>query len=484
MAEHGITDKGFVIKRLDEIESDINSSLKEGWGIDVTVEPQSLIGVLVTAFSDKIAELWELVQDAYFAMYTSTAEGENLDNAMQYAGVMRLKKARSIYSLKCTGADGTSIPYGALVKSTTQPVKQLQCAKTQSISRSNFREISLYCLETSGTFTITLNGVTSAVSVSSGNEKSVLESLSAKINVNNISKSIEQEDTSGKWMLKLTDKYGNSDNEIALSSNISVSSCCSNLNFETLEYGNIVLPNGTVTEISTMIDGWKSCTNDKKSISGRLDETDIEARQSYIKRIALRSENMLSSIASALFNDVQGVDYVACYENDSDQTDESGRPPHSVEVIVSGGSEGEIANKIWSKKPVGIATYGNVKNLITDEYRNTHEICFSRPTLLYVWFQISISAVEGSSIVSNYSEIIKQSVLDNLSCGIGKKIIAQKLIAPIYDSISGIDYVEVKCYSSESLISSFPACNLDSVIVSARQMPEISDERIKVILVE
>lgn len=485
MAEHGITDKGFVIKRLDEIESDINNRLKEGWGIDVTIEPQSLVGTLITAFSDKIAELWELAQDEYFAMYPSTAEGENLDNSMQYAGVMRLKKARTVYPLKCTGADGTEIPYGALVKSTTQPVKQLQCAKAQSISRSNFRGISLYCLETSGTFTVSLNGVTSSViAESSSDTKSVLEALSEKIAASNISKAIEQEADTERWVLKLTDTYGNSDNEIALSSNISVSSCSSNITFETLDYGEITLPTGSVTEISTMIDGWTSCTNDKDPVSGRLDETDVEARQSYIRRIALRSENMLSSISSALYNDVQGVEYVACYENDTDETDSDGRPPHSIEVIVSGGGEGDVANKIWSKKPVGIATYGNVKTVINDEYKNSHEICFSRPAPLYIWFKVSISPLSGKSVVSNYAEIIKQAVVENISCEIGENIIAQKLVAPIYNSISDIDYVEIKCYASEDPSQSSPSCTLDSVMVSARQIPDISDERIEVVLVE
>lgn len=483
MAEHGITEKGFVIKRLDEIESDINSRLKEGWGVDITIEPQSLIGTLVTSFSDKIAELWELVQDAYFAMYPSTAEGENLDNSMQYAGVMRLKKARTVYSLKCTGADGTEIPYGALVKSTTQPVKQLQCAKAQSISRSNFREISLYCLESLGTFSIALNGVTYSVTVDSSSTKDILESLSAKISASNISKSIELESDSERWTLKLTDTYGNSDNEIALSTNISVSSCSSNITFETLDYGEITLPTDSVTEISTMIDGWTSCTNDKEPVSGRLDETDAEARQSYIKRIALRSENMLTSIASALYNDVQGVEYVACYENDSDETDLDGRPPHSIEIIVSGGGEGDVANKIWSKKPVGIATFGNVKALINDEYKNTHEICFSRPSPLYIWFKVSITPITGKSVVSNYAEIIKQAVVENISCDIGENIIAQKLVAPIYNSISDIDYVEIKCYASENPSQSSPECTLDSVIVNARQIPSISDDRIEVVLV-
>lgn len=484
MGEYGVTEKGFVIKRLDEIRADINSSLKDGWGMDISMEPQSLIGTLVTSFADRIAELWEVAQDDYYAMYPSTAEGENLDNSMQYAGVMRLTRSRTVYSLKCTGSDGTEIPYGALVKSTTQPTKQLQCAKAQQISRSNFREISIYCLEASGTFTASVNGNTFSVTAADTDEKGVLEALSAKISVSTLSKEVAHDDENDRWLLVLKDSYGNSDNALSLSSNLSVASCSSDITFETLDYGDIVLPNGTVTVISTLIDGWTSCTNDKEPISGRLDETDVEARHSYIKRIALRSNNMLSSIASALYNDVKGVEYVAPYENDTDETDAAGRPPHSIEIIVSGGGDSAVANRIWSSKPAGIATYGNVKTLINDEYKNTHEICFSRPVPLYVWFRISISPLAGSTIVDNFDEIIRKSVMDSIECGIGENIIAQKLVSPIYSCISGIDYVEIKCYASENQSVVSPACTADSIIVSARQIPNISADRIEVVLSE
>lgn len=51
-------------------------------------------------------------------------------------------------------------------------------------------------------------------------------------------------------------------------------------------------------------------------------------------------------------------------------------------------------------------------------------------------------------------------------------------------TISGIDYVEIKCYASEDISQDTPECTLDSVIVSARQIPDLSDERIEVVLVE
>ena len=57
MAEYGVTAAGYVPKRADEIKDSINAKLKEGWGYDVSMNPQSMIQVLVIEISDEIAAL-------------------------------------------------------------------------------------------------------------------------------------------------------------------------------------------------------------------------------------------------------------------------------------------------------------------------------------------------------------------------------------------------------------------------------------------
>lgn len=70
MDEYGVTQKGFVRKRLDEVKNSVYGRLKEGWGYDITINPQSFLNVLVTGFSDEVAKLWEVAEDTYYAMYT------------------------------------------------------------------------------------------------------------------------------------------------------------------------------------------------------------------------------------------------------------------------------------------------------------------------------------------------------------------------------------------------------------------------------
>ena len=71
MAEvYGVTDKGFVLKRYDEILEEIQNDVSDVVGFDVSQNPQSLINAaLLVPFADKIASLWETAQDEYYAKY-------------------------------------------------------------------------------------------------------------------------------------------------------------------------------------------------------------------------------------------------------------------------------------------------------------------------------------------------------------------------------------------------------------------------------
>ncbi len=133
MPEYGITDKGFNIKRMDAIMDDIHTDLKEAWGVDTAVNAQSFLGAMIRTFSARIAELWETAQGVYYSQYPATAEGVNLDNAMQFGGVVRLDNRRTIYPVACTGDDGTDILYGTLIRSVTTPAKDFQCLLLQKI---------------------------------------------------------------------------------------------------------------------------------------------------------------------------------------------------------------------------------------------------------------------------------------------------------------------------------------------------------------
>ncbi len=128
MSEYGVTEKGFVLKRMDTILEEIHTELTEGFGFDTRLQRSSFLDVLVTTFAGQIADLWETAQDSYYAKYPSTASGINLDNAVQYGGIRRAARRRTIYPLHCTGEDGAVVPEGALVAADTSPEVRLLAA--------------------------------------------------------------------------------------------------------------------------------------------------------------------------------------------------------------------------------------------------------------------------------------------------------------------------------------------------------------------
>ena len=88
MQDYGVTDKGFVLKRMDTILEQIHADLSEGFGFDTRLTGASFLNTLIMTFAGQVADLWEIAQDTYYSKSPSTAEGVNLDNAVQYGGCL------------------------------------------------------------------------------------------------------------------------------------------------------------------------------------------------------------------------------------------------------------------------------------------------------------------------------------------------------------------------------------------------------------
>lgn len=483
---YGVTDEGFVLKRLDTILEEVQQAQAEGWGFDSSVNNQSAVSVLNTSFADQVAALWEMAQNIYYAMYPSSAEGVNLDNAMQFGGITRLQQARTVYSLKCTGNDGTSVLYGSLVQSTTQPSKQFQAADTQSISRENFRRIKLYIVlsDDATTYTVTIDNGTYVYAASDDDtEMDILEGILSAITDESFVLSIEEDEDDAAYLV-VEAVNAQSSSEMTLSDNVLVAECTSNLIFESVEYGEISVPTGTITEIVTITTGWNAVDNDISPVAGNLTETDAEARQSYIQRIAIRSYSMLESIIAAIYNNVQGVTAATGYENDTEEEDDDGRSPHSIEIVVDGGDDSEIAQQIYESKANGIQTNGSVSVDIADNYGNYHNIKFNRPESLYVWLQVTLTRNTKESIAPNYSARTKEAIIENADdLTVGETVFVQQFLSNIYANVTGIGYISIKAYattSSSAVPTTYP---LDNIEVGVRQKATFDEDRIEVSLI-
>ena len=154
---------------------------------------------------------------------------------------------------------------------------------------------------------------------------------------------------------------------------------------------------------------------------------------------------MCDSIASSLLQNVSGVKTVAVYENDTNVTDSWGRPPHSVEAVVEGGGDAEIAREILKTKAAGIQTHGSVTVNVPDAYDSTIPVHFNRPTPVYCWFDVSITQSNDESLPPNYADIIENCIVDQIeSMSAGSDVTPQKWMSKIYAACTGIAYIDIK----------------------------------------
>ena len=160
MPEYGITKTGVNIKRLDTIMDEIHTGLSDGWGVNTRLNPKSKLNVLVTNFSDKLAELWELGKDIYDSMYPASAEGISLDNACQFGGTVRETAARSYYPIHCTGVDGTPMDTSTIIASATNPQTNFVLLNPATITRSSFNKatVKVVSMASLAAYTVSIDG--------------------------------------------------------------------------------------------------------------------------------------------------------------------------------------------------------------------------------------------------------------------------------------------------------------------------------------
>ena len=475
MANYGLTDNGFVIKRLDTILNEIHEELSDGFGIDTRISKPSFLDVLVTTFAGQIANLWEVAQDSYYAKYPSSATGVHLDNSIQYGGIRREMAARTIYPLHCTGIDGTKVRRHTPVATNTNPETRLYAINDFEISRSKFNSCRLKVVAVeNANYSVTING-SEYIYTNNSNDKAAL--------VTGIANSLRNSDfnvnVDGDGII-IADKLLGRVSKLVLSSNLTTDYIVTIASFETEKFGKIQLPNDVITKLVDNIAGFTNVRNRLQPIYGREAQTDVELRQAYIAKSALRSNTMVDSVVAEILNTVVGIETVSGFENDTDFVNDRQMPPHSIEFVVEGGEDSEIASAILRKKAGGIQTYGSVVVDVPGKYGDSIPIKFNRPTYIYVWLKIVLHC-KRSSLPDNYKKMVSSLIVEkNKKISTGKNLLIQTLIESLYEAIPELTYVDIQSAYRNNLSQTPTNFVAKNVLVNSRQKIILSEDRIEV----
>lgn len=484
--EYGLTPKGPNIKRLDVIIDQIHDGLSEKFGVNTRQNPESVLNVLITNIADAIAELWEIAEDNYYAKYPTSAEGIDLDNAVQYSGVVRESAQKSYYPIHCKGKDGTVMSAGTMIASETNPAVQLTLKEKKEITRSSFNkvEIKVAAIENNSTYQVIINDNLYAFNSIEDTALSILEGIANEINNEDFAVELKEDDEI--LVIEALDLL--SSNELIMTENLTTETVTTIANFGTVETGDIFLPVGVINNIVKADAGLLEVCNFSDSyVAGRRQETDVEVRKSYGDKIFHLSNCMTESIESAILSNVQGVGSVSAYENYTNETDAFGRPPHSVEVVVEGGDDMLIAKEILKTKAGGISTYGAVEVEVPGVHGESQMIWFNRPMPVYTWYKLIVTRDKTKMLPTNCKELLSSAIFKEMdSLEVGGSVVPQHFVSSLYKVCSGISYVDIFLFATDDKEKTPEDADYTerSITITERQRAVTTDRMIEVVFVD
>lgn len=199
--------------------------------------------------------------------------------------------------------------------------------------------------------------------------------------------------------------------------------------FRTSEYGPFHLASAKELIPKTVVLGVQSITTTSDSLLGRLQESDESALMRFLRSYSINNLDDREGLEAALLalNDVRDA---KVYENFTGAVDANGVDPHSINVVIIGGDNVEIANKIINKKSLGCGLQGAITETVFYQGMD-RDVKFDRATKVDI--SVKITVVRRSSAIDVDEDQIKNHLADNLFL-IAEDVVAGSLYCGTSDS--------------------------------------------------
>ncbi len=456
----GVTPTGFNTKTFDQIKVSLQQKLYEKLGTIRTNE-DSFLGDLIAVNVEPVAEEWLALEAVYNSLNPNTATDFSLDNIAAYIGLKRLEATATKVIAQLRGTNQTLIPVGSeVIAENINTIFLLNNDVILSNSSCLGANLDLNFV-VDNIYSVTVNGHIYTYTAQALDVKAtVIDALVALINTAAIGVTATNiNDTLNIVSDNLT-KFS-----VIHNVNVFIIDITDNGNFTAKDKGNIGLAAGALTIIQTPIFGWLSVYNPEPALTGRNLEIDDELRIRRTRSLKLAGAGTIDAIRARILN-VEGVTAATITENSTNAI-VSGLPPHSFESLVLGGDNQLIANAIWTTKPAGIGTFGNVTNTVVDTAGNNHIVYFSRPTKLYIYVNIALTK-DINLYPINGDQVIKNAIVKQITdLEVGEDVIYQSLYQSVY-SISGVTSAVIQI--GGSLTETPPTLASANIVVGSSQV--------------
>lgn len=200
------------------------------------------------------------------------------------------------------------------------------------------------------------------------------------------------------------------------------------MQLRSVEVGAFHLASGKPLTPKTIVLGVQAVTTTSDSVLGRLQESDQSALARFLRSYSINNLDDREGTEAALLA-LTDVRDAKVYENYTNATDANGVEAHSINAVVLGGVDEDIALQILKKKAVGCGLQGS--QTVTLFYEGMDRVIkFDRSTAVNI--SATITVVRRSSAV----DVNQQKISDNLKSNqflIAEDVIAGALYGIAYD---------------------------------------------------
>ena len=230
------------------------------------------------------------------------------------------------------------------------------------------------------------------------------------------------------------------------------------------ELGAFSLPANRPLTMDTVTIGVDSITTTKAAKEGAFEETDGNLLLRFMRSHAFNNHDDYQGLEGALL-DLPDVKQAKVYENYTNQTDEKGIPPHTLNAVVIGGHDNDIGRTILSKKVGGCGVFGRISN--TQTYAGApRTVYFDRAALVNVKVKLLLERVGGFHDID--TDAIK-AALAATEFDIGESVYAMRLTCQV-NAVQGF------------YIKSITVNGRDAVSIGVRQCAQIRPEDVEVLI--
>lgn len=475
---YGVTGTGFVLKRLDEIKAELEVDYIAEYG-PINTDPDSFFGEKIAIEAKQLADIWEMNEAVYKATYPSSANGAPLDEVAELVGIKRLAALPSKVIASATGDQGTVLAAGrkATVIGTTNQFES-DASVTIDAAACIGLNFSIATVASSTLYTVTINGTGhDYTSDASATDLEIAAGLVAAITAG-------AEPVTATDNLDGTFKIDADDITVTLAgsvtANLTIDSVVAPVAMTCTVTGPTAAPTGTLTVIDTPVSGWDSVTNVVDATLGRNTEKDDALRTRRANSLQIGGSATVEAIRAKL-QAVDGVTKAYVYENTTGTVDGDGRPAKSIECVVAGGTDADIAAVIWANKPGGIEMHGTESVVVVDSQGDNQTVKFSRATQIFCWLQITKTLYSEETYPSDGdAQIIAKAVEFGATLDLGGDVITQRWVGPTFE-VAGIATVLVEVATSATAAGPPGAYSSANLAIAPSEIADFDSARVTVV---